>query len=161
MKMPSKLFHLLIWLTVILAGCSAQTSSKQVELSLEEALQMIQQASLLDYSFYAEPRTREESYDHFKKYYTNHYIDKIVLGTGNLKEEGDKWSFAYEGGELVEGSFINTIYEESSELKTTEDLRVVKLINHIGDGLYAPHREIITFVHTDKGWKIDDLVWDK
>lgn len=148
--------------SLLLTGCLQEdVQSNQIEpLSLEDAIGIIEQAVEIDSSYYAERRTTEESYEHFSEYFTNDYVDKVILGTGNLVEVDGKWHLAYEGGELVEGSYINTLLEKPSELLKTDNQETVKIVNYIGDGLYAPHKEIITFLYTDEGWKINDLVWE-
>lgn len=151
---------------LFIVGCTKPdvTTSETVDLvdplTLEEAQKIVDEALLVDQSYYSEPRTTEQSYAHFNKYFTKNYVDKIILGSGNLVERDGKWQFAYEGGEFLDGTFINTLFEKPSELLDTEDEKVKKLVNYIGDGLYQAHSEVITFIFTEEGWKIDDLVWE-
>lgn len=127
-----------------------------------EILALLSEAGELDTRFYSvKTHTEDEVYAHYGSLYTRNYVKNIVLGGGNLKEKDGHWEIAYEGGEFLEGTFINEIDEADLGVSASEDGRSVTLTNKVGDGLYAPHREIITLVREADGWKIDNLQWEK
>lgn len=164
---------LLLIAALMFTGCSGKTDSGPVNtstdskeikpLSKEEATTLISQAIEMSNSLFAKKPmlTTEEIYEHYDPLFTRNYVDQIELKGGNLKEKDGTWAYAYEGGELLEGTFINSLTEDSVNIENAKDGKKITVTNEVGDGLYAPHKEIITLVYTDAGWKIDDLVWEK
>ena len=65
----------------------------------------------------------------------------------------------HDGGEFLEGTFINEIDQQRVKTEMSEDKKTISVTNSVGDGLYASHKEVITIVYFDNGWKIDDLQW--
>jgi hypothetical protein len=162
---------------IVLSGCSTNNSNpiedkkdnKEVEqtnpkvitkLTKEDALSILGKAEELEFKFYQKEYTTQEVYDYYSPYFTQNYVDNIVFKKGNVKLENDKWVIANKDSELVEGSFFNIPPNEASVLEKTDNEKVYLLRNNVGEGLYAPHTETITFLHTDKGWKIDNLSWE-
>lgn len=87
-------------------------------------------------------------------------MDQIILNGGNYKQQEDQWVYMHEGGEFLEGTFFNSIDEAKVEIEISEDQKSIKVINTVGDGLYAPHKEIITIIYMDDSWKLGDLQWE-
>lgn len=149
-------------LVAFLAGCSndSKTNNTVEPLTLEQAQQLFLEAVEVDNSFHVNKGTTEQAYANYSSHFTKNYVDTIILGSGNFIEVDGKWQYAYEGGELIEGTFMNSLFTKPSELISTDNPRQYVLVNHIGDGLYAPHTEKITFIYTEDGWKIDNLIWE-
>lgn len=156
--------------TLILSGCtnSVETQpsppSEAVEaikpLTKDQVVTLLNEAAKLENDFYAkEAQTTEELYTHFQSLYTHQYIDSIILGSGNLKKENEKWVLAHMGGEFIEGTFMNQLDLEGLKIETSSDGKTITITNPVGDGLYAPHQEVITLVYADNDWKIDQLEW--
>ncbi|CAH1221821.1 hypothetical protein PAECIP111892_05053 [Paenibacillus auburnensis] len=164
---------LLLIAALMITGCSSKTDSEPVNTSTESkeikplnkegAITLISQAIEMSNTLFAEKPmlTTEEIYKHYDPLFNRNYVDQIVLKGGNLKENDGTWAYAHEGGELLEGTFINSLTEDSVSSENAKDGKTVTVTNVVGDGLYAPHHEIITLVYTNAGWKIDNLVWEK
>ncbi|KUP25374.1 hypothetical protein [Paenibacillus sp. DMB5] len=164
---------LLLIAALMITGCSSKTDSEPVNAPTEskeikplnkaEAITLISEAIEMSNRLFAKKPmlTTEEIYEHYDPLFTRDYVDQIELNGGNLKETDGTWAYAYEGGELLEGTFINSLIEDSVSIENEKDGKKITVTNEVGDGLYAPHKEIITLVYTDAGWKIDDLVWEK
>lgn len=164
---------LMLIVALMITGCSSKTDSEPVNtstdsketkpLNKEEAITLISQAIEKSNKLFAKKQMliTEEVYAHYDPLFTRNYVDQIVLKGGNLKEKDGMWSFAYVGGELLEGTFINSLTQDSVNIENAKDGKKITVTNAVGDGLYAPHKELITLVYTDAGWKIDDLVWKK
>jgi hypothetical protein len=157
--------------TVILGGCSQSAENQQTPvkpvveapinpLDQEGILTLLSEAAKIDNEFYAQKsHTKDEVYAHYESHFTSNYINRIVFEGGNVKNQGDQWVIAHEGGEILEGTFINQIDQHTMKSELSEDRKTITVTNAVGDGLYAPHNEVITIVHTDGGWKIDNLEW--
>jgi hypothetical protein len=170
-----KLFLAFLFI-MILSGCSFSSKPKEnnndnnkvkqnkpeviTELTKDDALSILGKAEELEFKFYQKEYTTPGVYDYYTPYFTKNYVDNIVFKKGNVKLENDKWVLANKDSELVEGSFFSIPSSGASTLEKTANKKVVILRNNVGEGLYAPHLEIITFIHTDEGWKIDNLNWE-
>ncbi|NGM83891.1 hypothetical protein G5B47_15845 [Paenibacillus sp. 7124] len=162
----------LLALALMIAGCSQTPASQpakeeppaevEVEpLNKEKILTLLSEANEIDHQFtVGKSHTEEEIFSHYDSYFTRSYVERLILGGGNLKKQGERWVIANEGGEFLEGTFMNEIDEAAVKIDTAEDGKTVTVTNKVGDGLYAPHDEIITLIYTDSGWKINDLKWD-
>ncbi len=170
MKYPKLLAVTIMTATLILSGCTSpantppappsQTTEDIKPLTKEQVVSLFSEAANLEHVFYdTESLTTDEVYAHFQSVYTQRYVDSIILGSGNFKKENEKWIFAYRGGELVEGSFINQLDLEGLKLEVSSDGKTMTVTNPVGDGLYAPHLEVITLAYTGNTWKIDHLEW--
>lgn len=174
----------LIAAVVLIGGCSesattspkaATTPASSVEASVkptekaeasikpldkEEVLALLAEAATLDNQFdVKKSKTEEDIYSHYDSHYTRNYVKKIVLEGGNLKKQGEHWVIAHEGGEYLEGTFMNEIDKATLTIEPGKDGKSFTVTNSVGDGLYAPHKEVITIVHTGGSWKIDSLKW--
>ncbi|QPC45704.1 hypothetical protein [Mangrovibacillus cuniculi] len=137
------------------------STPEEIPFSLKEALTVLDQGSVLLRTYYSYenlPTTTEETITFLEEIFTENYINNIILGGGNLKEVNGEWSLAYEGSEFLEATFYfdtmtNPIFEKVNETTAT-------VSDEKGDGLYAPHKEVITLILEDGSWKIDDLVWE-
>ncbi|WP_134703384.1 hypothetical protein [Ammoniphilus sp. YIM 78166] len=157
---------------LLLSGCTSPVDTPPAPpsqakedinpLTKAQVVSLLSEAAILEQVFYdTESLTTDEVYAHFQSVYTQQYVDRIILGTGNFKRENEKWIFAYRGGELVEGSFINEPNLEGLKVEVSFDGKTMTVTNPVGDGLYAPHLEIITLAFTDNTWKINHLEWVK
>jgi hypothetical protein len=97
-----------------------------------------------------------EVYDYYSGYFTKNYVDHIILQ--NMKQQGDKWTIAYPESELAEGSYYDINFNDKTIVDQAETK--VTVTNFQGDGLYAAHKEIVTLIYTDAGWRIDQLTWE-
>lgn len=160
----------LLMAAVFLGGCSGteQSQKKEAEstvgspiepLKKEEILTLLSEATKIDNQFFDQKfHTKEEIYAHYDSHFTRNYVDHIILEGGNLKLQGEQWVIANEGGEFLEGTFINEINSDIT-IELSEDRKTTIIRNSVGDGLYAPHEEVITIIHTENGWKVDHLKW--
>jgi hypothetical protein len=128
----------------------------------KEIIALVSQASELDNKLFEakSPLTTEEVYAHYDSLFTRSYVDRIVLQEGNLKQTDEKWGYAHEGGEYLEGTFFNQLTEETAKIEVSENQQTITITNSVGDGLYAPHKEIITLISTETGWKVDNMKWE-
>lgn len=137
------------------------SEQEETSFSLKEALTVLDQGSVLLRTYYSYenlPTTTRETKTFLEETFTEKYINNIILGGGNLKEVNGEWSLAYEGSEFLEATFYfdtmtNPIFEKVNETTAT-------VTDEKGDGLYAPHKEVLTLILEDGSWKIDDLVWE-
>jgi hypothetical protein len=177
MKIKQLIAVPLLLLAVVIGGCGQSTNSGEAQpsasaspspsaeapvkpLAKDEILTLLSEAAKLDHQIYAQKsHTEDEVYAHYEPHFTRGYVERIVLGGGNLKKEGEQWVIANEGGESIEGTFINEIDKDNVQIVTAEDGKTITVTNPVGDGLYAPHKEEITILYTDGAWKIDDLKW--
>ncbi|PWW29427.1 hypothetical protein DFO73_10458 [Cytobacillus oceanisediminis] len=51
------------------------------------------------------------------------------------------------------------LFTDETEVKQLS-AKEIKVINSLGDGLYAQHKELISLIYTDDGWKIHGLKWE-
>jgi hypothetical protein len=123
-----------------------------------EVFEFVQNAQKNERSFYAGKYTQEQVYEYFQSYYTKDYIDKIILGGGNIKLVEGYWTLANIGSEYIEGTYFSGDFNDTTEVQYIND-KTIKVLQAYGDGLYAPHNENITLVKTEKGWLIDQLEW--
>ena len=157
---------------LMISGCAPSTesgqqpvpSSQEAEpfktLEKEQVISLLEEAASIDQSFYSQQsHTTEEIYTHFGTHFTQNYIDAIILGGGNLKKENEKWVLAHLGGEFLEGTYWNAMDPSKVNIETSSDGKTITVTNKVGDGLYAPHQEIITIVYSEDAWKIDQLKW--
>jgi hypothetical protein len=83
-----------------------------------------------------------------------------VFQGGNLKKTDGQWGYSHKGGEYLEGTFFNSLTEETAKIEVSENQQTITITNSVGDGLYAPHKEIITLISTETGWKVDNMKWE-
>lgn len=171
-KLMNVLISPLVISTVIISGCTQQAapppatppvvSEPEVKTpSKKEIFDLLTQAGELDRQFSAKTtHTTEEAYAHYDSHFTRGYVDQIVFQGGNWKKEGNQWVLAVEGGEYIEGTYFHTDFHEDAEMVVSEDKKRITITHSIGDGLYAPHDEIITLLHTEKTWKVDNVTWE-
>jgi hypothetical protein len=134
---------------------------KPPALSREQTLDLLMKGSEVDRSFYgAKSYTKEEAYTYYEAYFTHNYVDTIVLKSdGNMKQEGDSYKLAHENSEFIEGTYYEGHFDEKTKVEQI-DSKSIQVTNSLGDGLYAPHKEIITLIYDKNGWKINNLKWE-
>ncbi|HEY0826662.1 MAG TPA: hypothetical protein VGE40_01080 [Bacilli bacterium] len=127
-------------------------------LTKSEAIAFVKQSNPWDMEFYIDKSyTLKEMYDYFAAYFTPNYVDNIIMM--NMKKDGDRYVLAYPESELAEASFFDPNISDKATVEQNNDrVTITHLIEN--DGLYAPHKEIISLIHTESGWKIDDVKWE-
>lgn len=123
-----------------------------------EAIAFLKQSNPWDMGFYVDKSyTLEQMYDYFAAYFTQSYVDRIIMM--NMKKDGDHYILAYSDSELAEASFFDPNISDKATVEQNNDrVTVTHLIE--SDGLYAPHKEIISLIYTEAGWRIDDVKWE-
>jgi hypothetical protein len=125
-------------------------------LERKAAFDLLEKASELKDIYTADKSySKSELYAYFAPYYTNQYVDQILLR--NMKQTGDKWTVAYPNSELVEGSYYEAYFTEKTRFEQNGDKVIIT--NSLDAGLSEAHDETVTLLYTSNGWRIDQLVW--
>jgi predicted small lipoprotein YifL len=133
----------------------SSTPKAAATLDRKAAFELLEKASELKDVYDEKSYTKSELYAYFAPYYTNNYVDKIILK--NMKQVGDKWTLAHPNSELIEGSYYETNFTDKTKLEQTGDKIVIT--NSLEGGLSEAHEEKITLIQTNNGWRIDLVEW--
>lgn len=129
----------------------------QVTLNRTQVLELLKEASLLKEPFSGKKSvSKKELYDYYDKYFTNQYVEKIILS--NMKQEGDKWTIAHPESELKQGTYFETNFNDQTKVDQAKD--TITVTNKVEDGLYSAHQEHIMLILINSQWKINDLAWN-
>lgn len=150
-------------LSLILGGCADQGSSgtppqsTATNLTRTQVFELLKEASMHNNPFSSKTSvTKKELYDYYDKYFTQQYVDNVVLS--NLKENNDKWILAHPESELKKGTFFTTSFNDQTIVQQTKE--TITVTNNVEDGLYPAHQEQITLIFVNNQWKINALVWN-